>query len=139
MKPRSAKNKGKRLQNEVCEKIRSMYPQLEDDDVASAIMGESGIDIKLSPAARKVFPFSVECKNTEKLQIWDALQQAEDNCKPGTTPLVVFKRNRSIPYAVISFDEFLKLQRGGKYEVVRDASNDTKSVDAPEDGSSTTT
>ena len=40
-------------------------------------MGDSGEDILLSPAARKLFPFSVECKNQEKLNIWSSLEQAE--------------------------------------------------------------
>ena len=42
-------------------------------------MGESGEDIKLSPAARKLIPYSFECKNQEKLNIWEALSQAEEN------------------------------------------------------------
>ena len=79
MKSRSAKNKGKRLQNNVRDLLLESFTELEPDDVRSAIMGESGEDIKLSPAARKQIPFSFECKNQEKLNIWDSLQQAEEN------------------------------------------------------------
>ncbi len=78
MKPRSAKNKGKRLQNAIRDLILEHFPQLEPDDVVSTLMGDSGTDIKLSPAARKVFPYSPECKNQEKVNIWAALEQAED-------------------------------------------------------------
>ena len=63
MKTRSAKNKGKRLQNEVRDLILETFKQLEPDDVRSTTMGDSGEDVLLSPAARKLFPFSVECKN----------------------------------------------------------------------------
>ncbi len=56
MKPRSAKNKGKRLQNAVRDMILENFTQLEPDDVVSTLMGDSGTDIKLSPAARKLFP-----------------------------------------------------------------------------------
>ena len=108
MKARSAKNKGKRLQNKVRDLILEKFQQLEPDDVRSITMGDSGEDILLSPAARRLFPFSVECKNQEKLNIWSALEQAEDNSN-NHIPLVVFKRNRSKTYAVLEFDSLLKL------------------------------
>ena len=108
MKPRSAKNKGKRLQNKIRDLILEKFDSLEPDDVRSITMGDSGEDILLSPAARRVFPFSVECKNQEKLNIWEALTQAEVN-SGNHTPLVIFKRNRSKTYAVLEFKELLKL------------------------------
>jgi hypothetical protein len=108
MKPRSAKNKGKRLQNKIRDLILEKFDILEPDDVRSITMGDSGEDILLSPAARKLFPFSVECKNQEKLNIWGALEQAEDN-SGNHTPLVIFKRNRSKTYAVLEFDKLLEL------------------------------
>ena len=108
MKPRSAKNKGKRLQNKVRDIILEKFDKLEPDDVRSITMGDSGEDILLSPAARRLFPFSVECKNQEKLNIWEALDQAEGNSGKHT-PLVIFKRNRSKIYAVLEFEELLKL------------------------------
>ena len=109
MKPRSAKNKGKRLQNKVRDLILEKFnTKLEPDDVRSITMGESGEDILLSPAARRVFPFSVECKSQEKLSIWSSLEQAEDN-SGDHIPLLIFKRNRSKTYAVLEFDELLKL------------------------------
>lgn len=106
---RSAKAKGNRLQNEVRDKLRIIYTSLEDDDIVCAFGSQTGCDLKLSPAALKYIPYSFECKNTEKLQIWAALEQAEANTKPKTEPVVVFKRNRSKTYAVIELDTFLKL------------------------------
>jgi hypothetical protein len=50
----------------------------------------------------------VECKNQEKLNIWSSLEQAEEN-SGNHSPLVIFKRNRSKTYAVLEFDELLKL------------------------------
>ena len=108
MKPRSAKNKGKRLQNKVRALILEKFDTLEPDDVRSITMGDSGEDILLSPAARRLFPFSVECKNQEKLNIWSALEQAGEN-SGNHSPLVIFKRNRSKTYAVLEFDKLLKL------------------------------
>ena len=111
MKPRSAKNKGKRLQNKIRDLILEKFDSLEPDDVRSITMGDSGEDILLSPAARRMFPFSVECKNQEKLNIWSALEQAEEN-SGDHTPLVIFKRNRTKTYAVLEFKELLKLLNG---------------------------
>ena len=79
MRSRSRKNKGKRLQNKVRDILLEAFQDLEQDDIRSAIMGESGEDIKLSPAARKLIPYSIECKNQEKLNIWEGLSKAEEN------------------------------------------------------------
>ena len=108
MKSRSAKNKGKRLQNSFRDLLLETFKQLDPDDIRSAIMGESGEDIKLSPAARKLIPYSFECKNQEKLNIWSALEQAEEN-SGNHTPLVIFKRNRTKTYVVLEFDKLLEL------------------------------
>ena len=60
MKTRSAKNKGKRLQNSVRDILLETFTQLEEDDIKSTTMGESGEDIQLSPAARKLIPYAIE-------------------------------------------------------------------------------
>ena len=69
MKARSAKNKGKRLQNILRDKLIELYPKLSND-ISSQIMGMTGEDIVLTPHAKKVLPYSFECKNVEKLNIW---------------------------------------------------------------------
>lgn len=109
MKPRSAKNKGVRLQNATRDAILARFPDLEPDDVRTATMGASSEDILLSPAARRLVPFSIECKNQERLNIWAALEQAEHGAFP---PAVVFKRNRSKTYVAIELDALLNLLAG---------------------------
>ena len=108
MKTRSAKSKGRRLQNKVKEILLETFTELEPDDVRTAIMGETGEDIKLSPAARRQIPFSFECKNQEKINIWESLNQAEEN-SGDSTPVLIFKRNRSKTYAVLEIEDFIKL------------------------------
>ena len=108
MKTRSAKNKGKRLQNKVRDILLETFDTLEPDDIRSAVMGDSGEDIKLSPAARKLIPYSIECKNQEKLNIWSSLEQAEENAQ-SHTPVLIFKRNRSKTYAVLEIKDFIDL------------------------------
>ena len=81
---------------------------MRNGDVKTAVMGESGEDIILSPAARDLIPFSFECKNQERLNIWESLTQAEENSN-NYTPAVVFKRNRTKTYITLELEEFLKI------------------------------
>lgn len=112
MNVRSAKNKGVRLQNWVKEMLRAKYKnELEDDDILSATMGQTGADIILSPAARKLIPFSIECKNQEKYGgIYNIMAQAASQDKG--MPLGVLKMNRKDPLVVIDaryfFEELMK-------------------------------
>ena len=116
-KIKSSKAKGRRLQNYVRDRLRDVFikewtllPRLEEDDIKSQTMGMTGEDIILSPAAREIIPYSFECKNQERISIWRAIQQAEDNSKL-REPVVVIKRNGSNVYAVTRFVELLRLIR----------------------------
>jgi len=107
---KSRKAKSRSLQNSVVELLLIKYRHLSNNDIKPAIMGESGIDIKLSDVARKEFPYGIECKNQESLSIWSALAQCEANAhNEKLTPLLIFKRNRSKTYVVLELDDFLKL------------------------------
>ena len=104
---RSRKAKGRRLQNWVRDALLGAFPGLEkDEDVWCAIMGESGVDIKLSREAQKLFPFSVECKNKETWKgLYDAYDQAISNAN--LEPVVVLKMNKRDPLLAIDFKAFL--------------------------------
>ena len=115
MKIKSAKAKGRNLQNLVRDKLREIFidnwtkvPRIEYDDIKSQTMGMGGEDIVLSPSAKKLIPYSFECKNTERLNLWKSLEQCEDNSED-RKPVLIIKRNRSKVYAVIEFDNFLKI------------------------------
>tara|TARA_R100000808_G_C2148085_1_gene156166 strand:+ start:1781 stop:2125 length:345 start_codon:yes stop_codon:yes gene_type:complete len=108
VKPSSRKGKGRRLQNFLKEELYKYFPSLREGDIKTAVMGESGEDIILSPAARDLIPFSFECKNQERLNIWESLTQAEENSN-NYTPAVVFKRNRTKTYITLELEEFLKI------------------------------
>ena len=107
--PKYSKAKGRNLQNLVRDRLRVAFPSLEEDDVKSQTMGMPGEDIVLSPAARKVIPYSFECKNVERLQFWSSVEQCEANCKEGIDAVVVIKKNRKQPYIAVSFEVFLEL------------------------------
>lgn len=118
MKVSSAKAKGRRHQQYVAKRLVDISLGLQPDDVRSASMGAPGEDILLSPLARKQFPFSIECKNVEKLSIWSAIDQARANCDKEYTPVVVFTKNHENAQICLPYEVFLEIYKsyllGGK-------------------------
>jgi|TARA_R100000008_G_C3566089_1_gene159221 hypothetical protein len=109
MKPQSAKAKGRKLQKWFTELLIERL-KLDKDDLESRPMGSQGEDIIMGKESRTKFPYSIECKNVERLNVWDAYSQAEANCKT-YEPLVVIKRNRSKPLVVVDAEHFIELYR----------------------------
>lgn len=109
MKTASSKAKGRKLQQLVRDKILDAFPRLEPDDVKSTSMGASGEDIQLSPAARRWFPYSTECKSRATVSVYAWYQQAKTNSPTGMEPLLVIKQNNSKPLVVIDLDSFMEL------------------------------
>ena len=104
---RSRKAKGRRLQNWVRDALLGAFPSLKvDTDVWCAIMGESGIDIKLSEKAQQLFPFSIECKNKETWKgLYDSYDQSISNAN--LEPAVVLKMNGRKPLIVLDCMSFI--------------------------------
>ena len=107
MTPQSSKAKGRRLQQLVRDTLLAAFPSLEKDDVRSTSMGASGEDILMSPAARKLIPYQIECKNKATSQIHTYYNQAKEH--GDYEPLVVVKMDHDIPLAIVSLDAFVKL------------------------------
>ena len=106
--PKSSKAKGRRLQNMVRDKLRAAFSSLlEEDDIKSQTMGMTGEDIVLSPAARKLIPYSIECKNVERLNVWQCLKQTESNVQEECAPILIIKRNHSRALAVVDAQHFI--------------------------------
>lgn len=103
----SRKQKGRVFQQWVRDKIIEVF-NLEIDDVKSTASGQSGEDVQLSPAARKVFPYSVECKAQESVSLWNFWKQAKSNSK-SYHPILFIKRSRHEPLVVIDADHFFNL------------------------------
>ncbi len=111
MKPASAKAKGRKLQQWVADHIGritglSVGP---DEDIESRPMGQAGVDIRLSPAAREAFPFSIECKNQKRFAMVEFLKQARDNQVKGTDWLLVCKLPRDRPTVTMDAEEFFAI------------------------------
>ena len=107
MRPQSAKAKGRRLQQQFRELLIEELG-IHPEDIESRSMGAGGEDLIMARAARKRFPYSIECKNVEKLNVWEAYEQAKSNCND-YEPLVVMKKNQKKPLVVIDADYFISL------------------------------
>ena len=79
MKTQSAKAKGRKLQQWVRDQLIEQL-DVHPEDIESRSMGAGGEDLIMARAARQKFPFSIECKNVEKLNVWEAYEQAKSNC-----------------------------------------------------------
>ncbi len=108
MKNQSGKAKGRRLQQWIANEILNRFTGLDPDDVTSRSMGCGGEDVLLSPKARGKFPFSVEAKNTERLNLHRAYSQCVENSKDLHEPLLIVKKNHSKPLAVVDAEWFIK-------------------------------
>ena len=109
MNTATRKAKGKRLQKYVCNLILKFFPILSEKDVISIRMGRPGEDVQLSDKAKKIFPYSIECKNQERMKyLWEAYEQAISNSK-NLEPLVIIKINKKKPLVVIDAEYFIKL------------------------------
>ena len=107
MKPQSAKAKGRRLQQQFRELLIEELG-IHPEDIESRSMGAGGEDLIMARAARQKFPYSIECKNVEKLNVWEAYKQAEENSKD-YEPVVVLKRNNHKPLVLIDATYFVEL------------------------------
>jgi len=101
MKTSSCKAKGRKLQNQVRDDLLALGFK-----VRSRIMGESGSDIE---DLGDTLPVVIEAKNTEKIQIWKAMEQAISNAKNGKVAVVVFKKNGKDPLIVLPWAYYLTL------------------------------
>ena len=107
MKTQSAKSKGRRLQQWVRNKLIEEL-DVHPEDIESRSMGAGGEDLIMARDARKKFPYSIECKNVEKLNVWDAYSQASENSN-NYEPIVVMKKNHKKPLVVIDAEHFIAL------------------------------
>tara|TARA_R110002020_G_scaffold49489_3_gene140772 strand:+ start:84 stop:476 length:393 start_codon:yes stop_codon:yes gene_type:complete len=110
VRPSSAKAKGRKLQQWFTNKLVELLG-LDPEDLESRPMGSQGEDIIMGKQSRTIFPYSIECKNQEAVNVWKAYEQAESNCGK-YEPLVVIKRNRSKPLVLVEAQYFINLHKG---------------------------
>ena len=106
MKTQSRKAKGRRLQQQFMQLLIEKL-DIDPEDIESRSMGAGGEDLIMSKAARTKFPYSVECKNQERLNIWQAWEQTNNN-KGIYEPMLVIKKNGTSTLVVLNADNFLE-------------------------------
>ena len=63
--------------------------------------------MQLSPLARSLFNYTVECKNRKAIAVYKDYEQAKTH--GATEPLVILKQNLSKPLALVDAEHFLDL------------------------------
>ena len=109
MRTQSKKAKGRRLQQWVRDLLIEKL-EVHPEDIESRSMGAGGEDLIMSRSAREKFPYSVECKNQESLNIWKSYEQAQQN-SGNYEPIVVLKRNNVKPLVLVDADYFIELHK----------------------------
>ena len=107
MKTQSAKAKGRRLQQWFRDLLIEEL-EVHPEDIESRSLGAGGEDLIMSRAARAKFPYSIECKNQESVNVWKSYDQAKEN-SGNYEPIVIIKRNKSKPLVLIDAEHFVNL------------------------------
>ena len=118
MKTQSAKAKGRRLQQWFRDLLVSKLG-IYKEDIESRSMGAGGEDLIMARSARQKFPYSIECKNQEKINIWESYKQASENSKD-YEPVVVLKRNKHKPLVLVDAEYFVELHNRVSKELTID-------------------
>lgn len=105
----SSKAKGRRAVQCVRDLLLRRFPSLQEDDVLVKATSMGGTDLHLSPLAQQRFPFAIEVKCVEALNIWGALAQAQVNAeKQSLPPIVFFTRAHAPLYVALPADVFVR-------------------------------
>lgn len=116
MKTSSAKAKGRKLQKEVRDALRTLGATrgLVDGDINSTSMGVSGVDVLFSPAADRIFGLSIECKQVEKLQVVPTFLEHYGKYEAdGRLKILVHGKNKIAPMVTLKFTDFINLLQKG--------------------------
>jgi hypothetical protein len=107
----SAKAKGRNLQKWVLDRIAYLldYVLPNDKDISllrSREMGQNGTDIVIAEKLREKFPYAVECKNCEKINLFQFITQAKKNVTVDLPFVMLILHNKQIktPLFCIEFD-----------------------------------
>ena len=104
----SRKQKGRKLQNLLRDKLLKAFPHLHQIDLKVGKNGSNGEDLKISRIGRRLIPYQFECKNQEKFKtIYSFWDQTVRHGKH--EPVLIVKQNTRRALAVIDLDEFIDL------------------------------
>ena len=114
---KSAKAKGRLGQQEIRDKLLETFPILHPDDIKSTVMGDSGEDIQLSPAARKLIPLSIEVKRRKNdlKTVYNYIEQASKH--NSGEPVVFFRSDRKDWIVMVGIEHYMSLIKAWSNEV----------------------
>lgn len=117
IKVSSRKGKGRNFQYWICDRIAGLFGikfvQADNDClIHSREMGQHGTDIIMRGKVKKLFPFSVECKCCESLNIPAWIEQANQNTEEDKDWLLAIKK-QSIgkPIVIMEWESFEKMMK----------------------------
>lgn len=115
IKPKTGKNKGRAHQKYVIDRIFDVVGSafgLERGDLIFRSMGAFGVDIILSPKAKRALPISWECKSTKQKPVLGDMMQARANTYENTYPAICWKPHgarRADSMVMMNLIDFLNL------------------------------
>lgn len=112
MLPKSAKQKGKRLEKLVAKELKKIF-----SFVYSRADSGSGKYHKEDITLPDYVPLSIECKNQAELQIESWFKKTELNCPSSKYPVLIYKQNyQREPKVVMRISDFLNFLSGKRFK-----------------------
>ena len=113
----NGKRKGKNGELELARKLREYGYDVRRTVQYNGKAEEGEADLKGLPYIH------IECKRTESLRLYDAVDQAKrDSSTTGEIPVVFHRKNKCEWLAIMPLDEFMKIYK--EYEAGRSADNE---------------
>jgi Holliday junction resolvase len=103
-KRKNSRNKGKTGELEVANLLKEHGYNTRRGQQYSGLAGDA--DVVGLPNIH------IEVKRTERLSLYEAMEQAKRDAKEGYLPTVFHRRNRKNWVVIMEFDDWLKLYRG---------------------------
>lgn len=104
---RKNKQKGAIGQHQIRDMFRKHFPELEDGDIESNPMGNSGADLIFSPRAQAMIPYNVEVKRKKAFAMARYMEQADNH--GDKEPVLFFREDRGVWYTTIRTEHFFQL------------------------------
>lgn len=99
----NSRNKGAAYEREIAKKLREYGYKARRGQQYSGANGDADV-IGLEGV-------HLECKRTERTDLYGWLAQAENDARDGELPVVVHRKNNSKSLVIMDFDVFMKLYR----------------------------
>lgn len=100
----NSRNKGAAGERELAAKLREYGYQCRRGQQYSGANGDA--DVIGLPGVH------IECKRVEKLNLYDAMEQAVRDAKNGETPVVFHRKNNKGWLATLRLDDYMKMYGG---------------------------